>query len=54
MGIDGVWVGGAVEQLVPLEEALSALDERFAPVLDTPYMESLKRMVRTQIEKLYP
>jgi hypothetical protein len=54
MGVDCVWVEGATEQPVPIEEALLALDERFATVLDAPHMESLKKMVRTQIEKLYP
>ena len=53
MGVDGVWVGGSAEQLVPIAEALAALDERFATVLNKPYMDIIKNMVRIHIEKLY-
>ncbi|MHB8093079.1 MAG: hypothetical protein ACYDH8_16000 [Syntrophales bacterium] len=52
MGIDGVWVGAA-EPLIPISEALAALDARFEAVLKEPYMETLKNMVRIHIEKLY-
>ncbi|MBW6486973.1 MAG: hypothetical protein K0B01_12575 [Syntrophobacterales bacterium] len=52
MGIDGVWIG-ASEPLMPISEALAALDVRFAAVLKEPYMETLKNMVRIHIEKLY-
>jgi hypothetical protein len=53
MGIDGVWVEGKTEQAVPIEEALAALDERFGPVLEAPYMRAIMKLVRLQIEKLY-
>jgi hypothetical protein len=53
MGVDGVWVGGAAEQPVPLEEALAALDKRVETVIEKPHMETLKRLVRVHIERLY-
>lgn len=53
MGIDGVWVEGNPEQTETMEEALVALDARFEPVVDAPYMAAIKNLVKRQIEKLY-
>jgi hypothetical protein len=53
MGIDGVWIEGKAEQVEPLEDAILALDRRFEPVVDAPYMTTIKNLVKFQIEKLY-
>jgi hypothetical protein len=53
MGIDGVFVGGHSEPAMPLDEALSRLEERFETVQDKPYMALIKKIVRTHIERQY-
>jgi hypothetical protein len=53
MQLEGIFVEGASEPLVPLAEAMAGLEERFAPVEDKPYMGLLKKVVRNHIEKLY-
>jgi hypothetical protein len=53
MEIDEIWVSGSAEQLVPIEELMAALDERFEPVLNSPYMQKIKEIVRIHIEKTY-
>jgi hypothetical protein len=53
MNIEGVFVEGPSEQDVPLEAALASLDQRFETVHDKPYMEFIKKIVRTHIESLY-
>jgi hypothetical protein len=54
MQLDGIFVEGTAEPLVPLAEVLMALDERFATVLDKPHMGLLHKIVRKHIERLYP
>jgi len=53
MDVTAVFVEGASEPTVPREEALAALDERFAPVEHERYMGELKKIVRAHIEGLY-
>lgn len=53
MGIDGIFVEGPSEQPILKEEAIHQLDERFRNVLNKPYMERIKKMVKEHIEGLY-
>lgn len=53
MGIPSVFIDGPPLQMVSREDALAALDARFAQVEDKPYMRNLKRIVREHIEGLY-
>jgi len=53
MGIASVFIDGPPVQTVSREDALSALDARFAPIEDKPYMKNLKKIVREHIEGLY-
>lgn len=53
MDVAAISVEGPSEQAVPLEEALAALDRRFAAVQEKPHMTALKRLVRKHIEGLY-
>ena len=54
MQLEGIFVEGTPEPLVPLEEVIAGLDRRFEPVQEKPYMAMLYRIVRSHIEKLYP
>jgi hypothetical protein len=53
MDIAAIFVEGPSAQAVPLEEALAALERRFATVQDRPHMGGLKRIVRKHLEGLY-
>ena len=53
MDVAAIFVEGPSEQTVPLEEALAALDRRFAAVQEKPHMKALKRLVRKHLEGLY-
>lgn len=53
MNMDGIFIEGPTEQDVPLDEALASLEKRFEAVQDKPYMELIKKIVRTHIESLY-
>lgn len=53
MGIEQVFIDGPVIQPIPLEQALSELDERFRGVLDKPHMSEIKRITKEHIEGLY-
>ena len=53
MGIDQVFVEGPSLQPIPLEQALTELDERFRGVLDKPHMIEIKKITRKHIEGLY-
>ena len=53
MEIEHVFVEGAAEQPIPLDEALSLLDRRFGKNEGDPVMVRLKNVVRRHIEDLY-
>ena len=53
MGIPSVFIDGPPVQTVSREDALAALDARFATAEDKPYMKNLKKIVREHIEGLY-
>ncbi|OPY84970.1 MAG: hypothetical protein A4E71_02315 [Smithella sp. PtaU1.Bin162] len=53
MEITSVFIEGPTIQAVPKEEALAALQERFAKVEDKPYMNLIKKVVEKHIEGLY-
>jgi hypothetical protein len=53
MDVTGVFVEGASEPAVPLDEELAGLEKRFATVHQEPYMGLIKKMVRGHIEGLY-
>jgi hypothetical protein len=53
MQLEGIFVEGTAEPLVPMEEMISSLEERFGPVDGKPYMGLLKKIVRNHIEKQY-
>jgi hypothetical protein len=53
MDIHTVFIDGPTVQTLSMEEALSALDERFALVEDKPYMKNIKKIVKQHIEGLY-
>jgi len=54
MQLEGIFVEGTSEPLVPLDEVIAALDARFEPVQEKPYMGQLYKIVRNHVEKLYP
>lgn len=54
MDVTHCFVEGASEPTIPKEEALAALEKRFAMVQQEPYMGELKKIVRAHIESLYP
>ena len=53
MDIPNVFVDGPPVQMISREEALAALDERFATVAGKPYMNSIKKIIKEHIESLY-
>ena len=53
MDIAFIFIDGSPVQAVSKEEALTALEERFALVSDKPYMNIIKKTVREHIEGLY-
>jgi hypothetical protein len=53
MDIEYLFVEGAAEQAIPLEEALASLDARFRRVEGEPYMSLIRKIVREHIERLY-
>jgi hypothetical protein len=53
MDIASVFVEGPPIQMIPVEEALTNLDARFAYVTGKPYMNMIKKIVKEHIESLY-
>lgn len=53
MDIASVFIEGPPIQAIPLEEALSNLDERFSKVAGKPYMNLIKKITKEHIEGLY-
>jgi hypothetical protein len=53
MDVSGVFVEGTSEPKIPREEAMAALEERFAATLQAPYMAAIQKAVRLHIESLY-
>jgi hypothetical protein len=53
MDITSVFIDGPPVQTISKEDALAALDERFALVFDKPYMNIIKKYVKEHIEGLY-
>ncbi|MBP7765446.1 MAG: hypothetical protein K4445_01360 [Deltaproteobacteria bacterium] len=53
MDVAAIYVDGPPVQTLSREEALAALDARFAPVEDKPRMGDIKKLVREHIESLY-
>jgi hypothetical protein len=53
MDIEHVYVKGASQTGVSLEDALTELDRRFKGVEEAPYMNIIKRAIKEHLECLY-
>jgi hypothetical protein len=53
MDIEHVYVKGAPQTGISLEEALAELDRRFKGVEEAPHMKTIKRAIREHLECLY-
>lgn len=53
MEIASIFIDGPPIQTIPVEEAMANLDARFALVVDKPFMNSIKKIVKEHIEGLY-
>jgi len=53
MDIDGVYIDAPQVQTISKEEAMAQLEARFQTVIDRPYMNRLKAIIREHIEGLY-
>ena len=53
MDADSISIQGVSPPSTPKEEVLSALDRRFKPVEEEPYMGVIKKVLKEHIEGLY-
>lgn len=53
MSIEAIYIDGPALQLIPKDEALSLLNDRFQHIENQPHMAFIKKVVREYIEGLY-